>query len=38
MQFMLGIYELPGKDTDRREYPKQFVIDYFRAYRPEGGC
>lgn len=37
MQFMLGIYELPGEDTDRREYPKQFVIDYFRAYRPEGG-
>ena len=37
MQFMLNIYELPGEDTDRREYPRRFVIDYFRAYRPEGG-
>jgi hypothetical protein len=37
MQFMLSVYELPGEDTDRREYPKKFVIDYFRAYRPDGG-
>lgn len=37
LQFMLGIYELPGENTDRRRYPKQFVIDYFRAYRPVGG-
>jgi hypothetical protein len=37
MQFMLGIYELPGEETDRREYPRQFVIDYFRAYRPDHG-
>lgn len=36
MQFMMGIYELPGEETDRREYPKEFVIDYFRAYRPGG--
>lgn len=35
MQFMLSFYELPGEDTDRREYPKQFVIDYFRGYRRE---
>lgn len=37
MQFMLGVYELPGVGTDRREYPKQFVIDYFRGYRPLDG-
>ena len=37
MQFMLGIYELPGTVSDRRDYPRQFVIDYFRGYRPQGG-
>lgn len=37
MQFLLGIYELPGTATDRRSYPRQFVIDYFRAYQPEDG-
>jgi hypothetical protein len=36
MQFMLNIYELPGQATDRRWYPKEFVIDYFRAYQPLG--
>lgn len=43
MQFMLGIYELPhkiaaqGASAQRTAYPKQFVIDYFRAYQPVGG-
>lgn len=36
MQFMLGIYEFPdfpdGATPGR--YPKQFVIDYFRGFRP----
>lgn len=43
MQFMLGIYERP----EQRDgvvvrdpswcYPKEFMIDYFRAYQPVGG-
>ncbi|RPJ39484.1 MAG: glycosyl hydrolase family protein [Chloroflexi bacterium] len=33
MQFMLSIYEVPG-DIESGEYPKQFWVDYFRAYRP----
>lgn len=43
MQFMLGIYELPHliregeTSTARNAYPKQFIIDYFRAYQPLGG-
>lgn len=37
MQFMLGIYELPGEHHEHRIYPREFVIDYFRAYQPEGG-
>lgn len=37
MQFMLGIYELPGAQTDRHDYPRAFVVDYFRAYRPLHG-
>lgn len=43
MQFMLGIYEHPFEgawsgvyDSDA-PYPKQFTIDYFRAYQPEAG-
>jgi hypothetical protein len=39
MQFMLGIYEFPepGQSSpSTRSYPKQFVIDYFRGYRPGG--
>lgn len=32
MQFMLGVYELPGEQTTA--YPKNFIIDYFRAYQP----
>lgn len=41
MQFMLSIYELPsngeGEQGQSAGYPKQFVIDYFRAYQPIGG-
>jgi beta-glucanase (GH16 family) len=37
MQFMLGIYELPGVYPERRHYPREFVIDYFRAYQPKKG-
>lgn len=41
MQLMLSIYELPGTDQQTASgspgYPKQFVIDYFRAYQPYGG-
>lgn len=37
MQFMLGLYELPGVVSPPAPYPKQFVIDYFRAYQPVGG-
>jgi hypothetical protein len=37
MQLMLGIYEFPD-DTDpepgARGYPKQFVVDHVRGYRP----
>ena len=36
MQFFLSIYELPGED-DGTAYPKEFAVDYFRAYQPEGG-
>ena len=43
MQFMLSLYELPSKgrlanpnDQDAA-YPKEFTIDYFRAYQPVGG-
>jgi hypothetical protein len=38
MQFMLGIYELPNEDAEQpsrdASYPKEFIIDYFRAYQP----
>ena len=43
MQFMLGIYEFPSHIADTEGlsqpvgYPKEFVIDYFRAYQPVGG-
>jgi beta-glucanase (GH16 family) len=36
MQFMLGVYEFPdGGEAGRpaRPYPKEFVVDSFRAYR-----
>jgi beta-glucanase (GH16 family) len=36
MQFMLGIYEFPdeGESSAPGGYPKEFVIDYVRGYRP----
>jgi hypothetical protein len=37
MQLMLGIYEFPddGQSTQPPHlYPKRFVVDYFRGYRP----
>jgi hypothetical protein len=37
MQFMLGIYEFPDDGQaagPARPYPKQFVVDWFRGYRP----
>ena len=43
MQFMLGIYEIPaasewiGAYDPGAPYPKQFTIDYLRAYQPVGG-
>jgi hypothetical protein len=36
MQFMLGVYQFPdGGEAGRpsRPYPKEFVVDSFRAYR-----
>jgi hypothetical protein len=33
MQFMLGIYEF-REDGPARPYPKEFVVDWFRGYRP----
>lgn len=37
LQLMLGTYELPGDDTDRSTYPKQFIVDYVRVYQPISG-
>lgn len=35
MQLMLGIYELPTgmSDAENKQYPKQFVVDYVKAWR-----
>jgi Glycosyl hydrolases family 16 len=37
MQFMLNIYEFPDAETDgpAHPYPKEFVVDWFRGYRPQ---
>jgi hypothetical protein len=40
MQLMLGIYEFPDQDRAAqppRPYPKEFVVDYLRGYRPAAG-
>jgi hypothetical protein len=43
MQLMLGIYEFDGeRDADvagapTAAYPKEFVVDYLRVYRPVAG-
>ena len=35
MQLMLNIYEFPGEPVaGERPYPKEFVVDYVRGYRP----
>jgi hypothetical protein len=38
MQFMVGIYEFPDFPAERpaRPYPKEFIVDYVRGYRPAG--
>jgi hypothetical protein len=40
MQFMLGIYEFatrPERASPRERYPKEFVVEQFRGYRPIAG-
>jgi glycosyl hydrolase family 16 len=40
MQFMLGVYEFaagPALRSGSGRYPKEFVIDWFRGYRPIDG-
>ncbi|NLH00009.1 MAG: glycoside hydrolase family 16 protein [Chloroflexi bacterium] len=37
MQFMVSIYENPSKPDSGAPYPREFAIDYFCAYQPEGG-
>ncbi len=37
MQFMLNIYEFSSDTVNENSYPKQFIIDYFRAYQPVSG-
>ena len=40
MQFMLGIYEFatgPERAAPRERYPKEFVVEQFRGYRPTTG-
>ena len=38
MQFMLGIYEIPelGVEEHSINYPKKFIIEYFKAYELKG--
>jgi hypothetical protein len=40
MQLMLGLYEFPDQAQaarTARPYPKEFVVDYLRGYRPAAG-
>ena len=37
MQFFLSIYEFPDGRSAAERYPKEFVIDRFRGYRPATG-
>lgn len=37
MQFMLGLYDIPTPNNRQDNYPRRFVVDYFRAYQPENG-
>jgi hypothetical protein len=34
MQLMLNIYEFPAEAAEGGSYPKEFVVDYVRGYRP----
>jgi hypothetical protein len=36
LQLMLGVFEFPGEGAEqaRSAYPKEFVVDYVRGYRP----
>jgi len=34
MQLMLGIYEFPDQSAKGRLYPKEFVVDWVRGWRP----
>jgi hypothetical protein len=34
MQLMLNIYEFPGEGSGASGYPKEFMVDYVRGYRP----
>jgi Glycosyl hydrolases family 16 len=40
MQFMLGVYAFPAADggPPPGPYPKEFVVDLFRGYRPSGAA
>ena len=40
MQLMLNIYEFPAEPgvADGGTYPKEFVVDYVRGYRPRGAA
>jgi hypothetical protein len=37
---MLGVYAFPAADGGRPPgpYPKEFVVDWFRGYRPSGAA
>jgi len=37
MQLMLGLYEQPDETPPGGRYPKKFIVDYLRVYRPVGG-
>jgi hypothetical protein len=40
MQFMLNVYEFasgPEPPSPAEHYPKEFVVERFRGYRPLGG-
>ncbi|MBM7841719.1 glycoside hydrolase family 16 protein [Herpetosiphon giganteus] len=37
MQFMLGIYDLPQRQSSTVAYPHKFEIDYVRGYQPLNG-
>jgi hypothetical protein len=36
LQLMLSLYDFPGDGGPAGTYPKEFVVDYVRGYRPAG--